>query len=1554
VQTGPVRTWYQVTPSGLEQGFSISRPSFRPGHELLVDLGPAAGWRVGSGGTSLVETDAGRGPALAYGALATNDAAGATESSRFVIRHGEAEIAVHISPGASWPIRIDPTWTSTSTPTATLTDSADATGSKFGYAVALSSDGTTALVGALAVNSYTGAAYVFHASGEGSWATTSTVTATLTDSTEPADSELGYAVTLSADGTTALVGAYGVSSQTGAVDVFHVAGEGSWATTSTPTATLTDSTDTTYSDFGFSVALSAGGTTALVGAMGANGFTGKADVFEVAGAGSWATTSTPTATLTDSADVAADSEFGSGVALSADGTTALVGAGGVNSFTGAADVFHVSGEASWATTSTPTATLTDSADTTNSTFGLVVALSADGTTALIGDRGGASGTGAADVFHVSGEDSWATTTTPTATLSDSADASSSQFGFTVAISADGTTALVGAYGTGVADVFHVAGQGSWATTSTPTATLTHASGEAFGVAVALSADGTTALVGAYNGGNSYSGAAYAFNIPGESLWTTATSPLASVAATYRAGMGFAVALSSDGTTALVGAYTVNNVGAAYVFHVSGEGSWATTSTPTATLTDSADTAGSSFGSAVALSADGTTALVGAYGVSSFAGASDVFHVSGNSSWATTSTPSATLTDADEPANGSFGRAVALSADGTTALVGATSASAADIFHVSGEGSWATTSKPTATVTDSADTAGSSFGSAVALSSDGTTALVGAYNANSAIGAADIFHVSGEVSWATTSTPTATLTDSADTANSTFGRAVALSADGTTALIGASGVNSNTGAADVFNVAGSGSWATTSVPTATLTDSSDAANYLFGRAVALSADGITALVGVENIGADLYSIPTPPGAPSSASGTAGTNAATVSWDAGVDDGAAVTSYTVTPYVDTAAQAATTFDCGTGTGEIDCGATPISATVTGLQNGTAYTFTVIANNKAGAGPASSSSNSVTPAAAPAAPTAVAASGGSGSATVSFSASSSDGGAPVVFYTVTPYVGPTAQSPTMFDCGTDPGEIDCGAAPVSATVTGLQDGTTYTFTVTASNDVATSASSDSSNSVLVGAPDTPGTPSASLGSTQTAGDGQVTLSWTAAAPNSAAVTAYTVTPYIGASAQTAITFTCGLAGDLVCNAAPVTAIIDGLNPGTAYTFSVVATNSYGAGPASPASNSFTPYTIPGAPGSPTATTGNTSAGLSFTPALANGSTVTSYTVTPYIGTTAESATTFACGTGSGAINCGVSPISAKVTGLAPGTAYSFTVEATNQAGAGAASSPSNSVTTYAANGSGTMTVSPAAVSASSKSDTLSFAYTAATGGTSGGEIEVVVPSGWSVPSKIATAAGYVTSTCGTVAVSGSIVKVTAMTVAGTKTCTITYGSKAGHGPGAVAPAVTGADTFKASEASASAGTLATLRTSPVVKVYAANGSGTAKVAPTSVKAGSKGITLSFGFTAATGGTSGGEIALIMPSGWSAPSKTANAAGYVTSTCGTVAISGSTIKVTGMTLAGTKTCTITYGSKAGHGPGAVAPTAAGTDTFKTFEASTSPGTLTLLRTSPVVNVLR
>ena len=74
------------------------------------------------------------------------------------------------------------------------------------------------------------------------------------------------------------------------------------------------------------------------------------------------------------------------------------------------------------------------------------------------------------------------------------------------------------------------------------------------------------------------------------------------------------------------------------------------------------------------------------------------------------------------------------------------------------------------------------------------------------------------------------------------------------------------------------------------------------------------------------------------------------------------------------------------------------MTGLTNGTAYTFTVTATNAIGSGPPSAPSNSVTPAAVPGAPTGVTATAGNAQATVTFVPPVNNGGSPITGYTVT----------------------------------------------------------------------------------------------------------------------------------------------------------------------------------------------------------------------------------------------------------------------------------------------------------------------------------------------------------------------------------------------------------------------------------------------------------------------------------------------------------------------------------------------------------------------------
>lgn len=272
-------------------------------------------------------------------------------------------------------------------------------------------------------------------------------------------------------------------------------------------------------------------------------------------------------------------------------------------------------------------------------------------------------------------------------------------------------------------------------------------------------------------------------------------------------------------------------------------------------------------------------------------------------------------------------------------------------------------------------------------------------------------------------------------------------------------------------------------------------------------------------------------------------------------------------------------------------------------------------------------------PGAPTGVTASAGNAQATVSWNAPASNGGAPITGYTVTASSGGTQCTTT-------------GAT--SCVVTGLTNGTDYTFTVTATNGSGTtSAAASASNSV------TPATvPGAPTIGTATAGNAQASVTWTAPADNGGAlVTSYTAT------AVEDNTKSCS------ANGSTLTCTITGLTNGSAYTFTVTATNSVGTSAASSASNGVTPdaaaISAPGAPTNVTAVAGDGEATVSWTAPASNGGAE----ITTYTATTDPSCTT--------------STTSCTVTGLTNGTAYTFTVTATNAAGTSAASAPSNSVT-------------------------------------------------------------------------------------------------------------------------------------------------------------------------------------------------------------------------------------------------------------------------------------
>ena len=385
-------------------------------------------------------------------------------------------------------------------------------------------------------------------------------------------------------------------------------------------------------------------------------------------------------------------------------------------------------------------------------------------------------------------------------------------------------------------------------------------------------------------------------------------------------------------------------------------------------------------------------------------------------------------------------------------------------------------------------------------------------------------------------------------------------------------------------------------------------------------------------------PSPPGAPTIGTATAGTDSATVTWTAG--GGGTPTSWVITPYIGTTAQTAVT----------DSKATDSSYTVTGLTPGTAYTFTVAGANVAGTGAASAASNAVTPTAvvipAPGAPTITGATAGDTTATLTWTAPTTGGA--VTGYIVTPYVGTTAGTAiTLGNVLTD-------------TVTGLTDGTTYTFTVTATGGGGPGPASAASNPVTPSTVTTvPGPP---VSVTASAIDSGAVLTWGAPTTGGGAIIDYVVTTYVGSTqkGQTTVPIT-----------SPLGATIVGLTDGTTYTFAVQAVNAVGAGNSSAISEAVTPATVSTVPGTPTigaASAGVDSALVNWTPPTdIGGHLLTGYVITPYIGSTAQTPVTVTGG----------SLTSTSVTGLTPGTPYTFEVAATNSVGTGADSAFSAAVT-------------------------------------------------------------------------------------------------------------------------------------------------------------------------------------------------------------------------------------------------------------------------------------
>jgi hypothetical protein len=386
-----------------------------------------------------------------------------------------------------------------------------------------------------------------------------------------------------------------------------------------------------------------------------------------------------------------------------------------------------------------------------------------------------------------------------------------RFGSTAALSADGSTLIVGAPKDAGGKVYvFTRGGGGWTQQAALTAgevaagegegTCTpgscpgeecfeEAGGEEadeclFGSSVALSADGDTALVGDPSP-TSQAGSAWVFTRSSGGTWTRSASLAGGGTGSGEGRFGRSVALAADGSTALVGdPSAANGRGGAWLFAREGS-NWVRGQM----LTDGEDSPFAHLGRSVALAGDGTRALLGGPGDAESTGAVWAFSRSGGG-WLQ---QPGKLTAPGGLVGDRFGRSVTLSDDGSTALVGSPTAQGRrgavwTLTHSSG----GFTQDGEALVGSEAEGEGH-FGTSVALSGDGSRALIGAPYARQSTGRVAQLTRAG-AGW---SSPEEGLAGSEAEGRGWLGTAVALSSNGSVAAIGAPRDHLRTGAAWVF-------------------------------------------------------------------------------------------------------------------------------------------------------------------------------------------------------------------------------------------------------------------------------------------------------------------------------------------------------------------------------------------------------------------------------------------------------------------------------------------------------------------------------------------------------------------------------------------------------------------------------------------------------------------------------------------------------------------------------------------------------------------------------------
>ncbi|MGH9748249.1 MAG: choice-of-anchor D domain-containing protein [Candidatus Acidiferrales bacterium] len=377
--------------------------------------------------------------------------------------------------------------------------------------------------------------------------------------------------------------------------------------------------------------------------------------------------------------------------------------------------------------------------------------------------------------------------------------------------------------------------------------------------IAISADGSTIVAGAPEArsvsNGVFTGAAYVFERQ-NGVFATGTEVRKLIPADGKDEdeFGIAVAVSSDGSVIVVGADEADSeAGTAYAFVRPGA-SWggAGTKSSDAKLNNLTGASNDRFGLAVAVSRDGNVAVVGAHENNFNQGAVYVFLK--GSAWTGTKNPSATLKTSDQEVD-DLGISLATNTTGSVIAAGAPGDNGAVYVFVEPNGGWKSGTE-TAQLFSGSGNSRDELGSSVSMNDAGNLIVTSAPNFGEnavpagqpipVLGRGFVFVQPGAI-WVTTGTPNATLTGIIGGAGRDDLAPVSMSGDGKHVLMGAAnatvGANDLQGVALLFDMPVAG-WSGAIASSAQLKDAGGVEFENFGFALALNSDASIAAIGVE--------------------------------------------------------------------------------------------------------------------------------------------------------------------------------------------------------------------------------------------------------------------------------------------------------------------------------------------------------------------------------------------------------------------------------------------------------------------------------------------------------------------------------------------------------------------------------------------------------------------------------------------------------------------------------------------------------------------------------------